>query len=119
MNIYDRITYLLSEQRKTRKDLCEKTGIPYSTLSSLFQRRSEQMSLETLQKMAEYLGVTIDYLITGDKTHLIKLAESNSPYFDDDTLSREILMIIKKLSLKGKTLLLTKAYELEEMDKKE
>ena len=53
MNIYDRITYLLSEQRKTRKDLCEKTGIPYSTLSSLFQRRSEQMSLETLQKMAE------------------------------------------------------------------
>lgn len=114
MDIYERITYLLTEQHKTRKQLSKATHIPYSTLSSLFQRRSEQMSLSTISKIAEYLGVTIDYLVTGDRTHLLKLAESNSPYFDDDKINREILMIFKKLSFKGKTLLLSKAYELEE-----
>lgn len=119
MDIYERITYLLSEQHKTRKDLCDKTGIPYSTLSSLFQRRSEQMSIITLEKIAEYLGVTIDYLITGDRTHLLKLRESQSPYIDDDTLVRELLMVLKNLSFKGKNLLLSKAYELEKTDPKE
>lgn len=114
MNIYERITFLLNEQQKTRKDLCRKTGISYSTLTSLFQRRSKLMHLETLQKIAEYLGVTIDYLVTGDRTHLLKLAESKSPYYSDDALTKELLLILKNLNIKGKTLLLSKAYELED-----
>ncbi len=121
MDIYDRITYQLKSQRKTRKSLCDETGIPYATLSSLFQRRSENMSMSTMTKIADFLGVTIDYLVIGDrvKSGYTLSEDSGNSYHHSDTITRELLRIIQKLSVKGKNLLLSKAYELEETDSKE
>ncbi len=120
MDIYDRITFQLKSQRKTRKSLCDKTGIPYATLSSLFQRRSEQMHMSTLIKIADFLGVTTDYLLIGDRIkNGYPLNEERDHYYQGDTITRELLRIIQKLTVKGKNLLLSKAYELEETDTKE
>ena len=116
MDIYDRITYQLKIQKKTRKALSETTQIPYATLSSLFQRRSKQMHLETMLKIADFLGVTIDYLVIGDRMKEgYPLSEDlDNTYHNSDTITRELLRIIQKLNVKGKNLLLSKAYELEE-----
>ena len=120
MDIYDRITYQLKLQKKTRKTLCQTTEIPYATLSSLFQRRSKQMHLTTMIKIADFLGVTIDYLVIGDRVKEgYPLSEDpDQAYNNSDNISRELLRIIQKLTIKGKNLLLSKAYELEEMNSK-
>ncbi len=120
MDIYDRIDYQLKSQRKTRKTLSKETGISYATISSLFQRRSAKMNMTTLIKIADFLGVTIDYLVIGDRIkNGYPLSEDpDNAYGTSDTITRELLRLIHKLSIKGKNLLLSKAYELEEHETK-
>jgi len=103
MDIYDRINEILKNQSKTRKDLCESTGISYNTLTSLFQRRSENIKLQTLIKISDFLEVSLDWLIDGDKTEDISL----------DDLQTELLEILNSLSVKDKVSLLSFAYELQ------
>jgi transcriptional regulator with XRE-family HTH domain len=103
MDIYDRINDLLKKQSKTRKDLCDSTGISYNTLTSLFQRRSENIKLQTLIKIAEFLEVSLDWLIDGDQTESVSL----------DDIQTELLGILNSLSVKDKVSLLSFAYDLQ------
>jgi transcriptional regulator with XRE-family HTH domain len=116
MDIYDRIIYQLKLQKKTRRALCDATQISYATLSSLFQRRSKQMHLTTMIKIADFLGLTLDYLVIGDrvKAGYLLSEDPEHRYRNSDNITRELLRIIQKLTIKGKTLLLSKAYELED-----
>ena len=65
MDLYDRIDVLLKAMNSNRTKMCETIGISYNTLSSLYKRRSKNMDLETIQKIALYLGTTVEYLFTG------------------------------------------------------
>ncbi|MBS8071687.1 helix-turn-helix transcriptional regulator [Streptococcus suis] len=51
---------LLAKQRKKVVDVHEATGISKSTLISLYYERTKKPDIETLQKVSEYLGVTVD-----------------------------------------------------------
>lgn len=111
MNIYDRINKLLKDRGITKKELSEKTSIPYQTLTSLFYRQSKNMSLTTIKKIAEYFGVSVDYLVMGE-TYLVK--EKAEAYLTEhNELDYEILRIARLLPIRSKTELLSKAYELE------
>lgn len=92
MDVYDRINQELKEQRRTRKDLCLATGISYNTLTSLFQRRSKTMKLDTLKLIAEYLDVSLDWLLEG----------GDKDQKNNDVIEQEIMMLSKRLSLKNK-----------------
>ena len=65
MDIFDRIDRRLRENGSTKRALCEATGIPYSSLMTLYQRRSGNMANETAIKIADFLGVSLDYLLRG------------------------------------------------------
>jgi transcriptional regulator with XRE-family HTH domain len=65
MDIYDRINELLSQNHKTRKEMCEAINLPYSTYNSLYQRRTERIKFEIVQNIARYLNTTTDYLAFG------------------------------------------------------
>ena len=65
MDFYDRIKELLMKRKVTRKQMCEDLNISYHTLSSLYQRRTERMPLEMIQKIAKYLNTTVEYLAFG------------------------------------------------------
>lgn len=67
MDLYDRIDMLLKIKKSNKRRLCESTGISYNTLASLFKRRSKNMELETIRKIAAYLGTTVEYLFTGNE----------------------------------------------------
>lgn len=67
MDLYDRIDVLLKAMNSNRTKMCETIGISYNTLSSLYKRRSKNMDLETIQKIALYLGTTVEYLFTGNE----------------------------------------------------
>lgn len=67
MDMFDRISVLLTENKKSLRTMCFDLGMPYSTLSSKFQRRSKNIDLETTKKIALYLDTTLEYLITGNE----------------------------------------------------
>lgn len=55
---------LLAKRREKVSDVAKATGISKSTLTSLYYERTKKPEVETLQKVADYLGVTIDELLT-------------------------------------------------------
>ncbi len=54
---------LLAKKRKKVSDAAEATGLSKSTLTALYYERTKTPSLETLNKVAGYLGVTLDELL--------------------------------------------------------
>ena len=55
---------LLAKQRKKVSDVHKATSIAKSTLTALYYERSKNPTFETLLKIANYLGVSIDELLT-------------------------------------------------------
>ena len=55
---------ILAKQRKKVSNVHKEAGISKSALISLYYERTKRPDIETLQKVAEYLGVTIDELLT-------------------------------------------------------
>jgi putative transcriptional regulator len=58
---------LLAKQRKKVSDVHEATGISKSTLTALYYERTKNPETETLLKIANYLGVSIDELLTPEE----------------------------------------------------
>jgi len=115
MDIYDRINVLLKERGITRKELADQTGISYQTLTSLFYRRSGNMSISTIRKIVEYFQISADYLIMGE-SYMVK--EKAEKYLSDTKeIDYEILRISRSLPLRQKSDLLQTAYQLETVAK--
>jgi putative transcriptional regulator len=58
---------LLAKQRKKVSDVYEATRISKTTLTSLYYERTKNPETETLIKIADFLGVTIDELLTPEE----------------------------------------------------
>ena len=63
MDMYDIINSLLNQRDMNKKELAEKAGVPYSSLISAFNRRSESFSHSHLQKIAAALDVSVDEIL--------------------------------------------------------
>ncbi|HHT7804452.1 MULTISPECIES: helix-turn-helix domain-containing protein [Streptococcus] len=58
---------LLAKRREKVSHVHEATGISKTTLTSLYYERTKNPETETLLKVANYLGVTIDELLTPEE----------------------------------------------------
>lgn len=58
---------LLAKRRKKVSDVYEATRISKTTLTGLYYERTKNPETETLIKIADYLGVTIDELLTPEE----------------------------------------------------
>lgn len=58
---------LLAKKREKVSDVAKATGLSKSTLTALYYERTKRPDIETLQKVADYLGVTIDELLTPEE----------------------------------------------------
>ena len=58
---------ILAKRRKKVSDVYEATRISKTTLTSLYYERTKNPETETLIKIADYLGVTIDELLTPEE----------------------------------------------------
>lgn len=63
--MYERFEMLLAKHNCTVADVCKATGISHSNMSS-WKNRGGSMGTKNLQKIADYFGVSIDYLLTGE-----------------------------------------------------
>lgn len=64
MEIIERILETLDKKDKMAVDLCRLLGIQQSTFSS-WKTRKKNPPAEYLKTIADFLGVSLDYLITG------------------------------------------------------
>jgi transcriptional regulator with XRE-family HTH domain len=59
-----RVKKILKENRQTQKELSQITGIPESTLSDIIKEKKDP-GLSKINLIAEFLGVDLHWLITG------------------------------------------------------
>ena len=77
MNLVERIKRIAYKRSMTIKDLSIKAGVGPKTISNWRDRNPQT---ETLQKVADVLGVSVDYLLGNtDEMHANKKANPSTP----------------------------------------
>lgn len=86
----------LRDERKVKDaDVVKETGITKSTFSDWKNGRSKPKQ-EKLQKIADYFGVTVDYLMTGKEEPKEKAPELTAK--DERDIAKDLNRIMEKLS---------------------
>jgi len=85
MEMYNKINSLLKEMGASKKNMCDELEIPYNSLMSMFNRQSKNIALGTVQSIANYLSVTVDYLISDEITNVDYGKNNSSPFVDPDS----------------------------------
>lgn len=80
--------YAIARDKKGLKDVnvSKMTGISTGTISDWKSGHIKQLKAEKLQKIADVLGVSVDYLMTGKDTE--KTSTSGTPYYFDDATAQ-------------------------------
>lgn len=100
MTYIDRIKQLKSEKKITNDRLSELTGIPLGTLSKILAGISDSPKLVNIVAIAEALGCSLDYLISGNPENTnnytlsaqeIRLVET---YRELDAHGRELTLLV-------------------------
>lgn len=73
--VLKRVIDELQAQKKKTTELCKATGIANSTFST-WKKENREPQLKYIPSIAKFLGVSIDYLLTGE--------EAESYYFDPE-----------------------------------
>ena len=81
--LYDRIIELCKEKGVSGSRMCLDLGLSKSTLSDIKSGRKKGVSTATAQKMAAYLGVSVDYLL-GEETQKAPADNGKRSVSDDD-----------------------------------
>lgn len=87
MDTFDRILEILSRNKMTQADLSRATGISTGLISQ-WKKRCQNPSAEKLQRIADYFGVSVDYLLTGEESKEKPSAEAEG---DIDAMVESIL----------------------------
>ena len=72
MEIIERITETLEKTDKKATDLCDRLGIRTSTMST-WKTRNSYPPAKYIKPIADFLGVSVHYLLTGEEAPARKL----------------------------------------------
>ena len=109
--------------------VCQKIGLSGSAFSQWDDNSTPRKA--TLQKFADYFGITVEELLADEPAPSVRVnngiignrnsnnvvSVGNAGHSDLGEIETEIVNICKKLDIKRKNALLTRAYELMEEDK--
>ncbi len=78
--IYEKISFLLKLNHLKQNNMCEAIKIPTSTYSSMKQRNSKSISIDTIRDISNFFNISIDYFLNNDieKENYKKFLISNS-----------------------------------------
>lgn len=127
--MFERIFNLLKEKGITQSALAEKIGVRQATISD-WKRKKTTPSADTIGLIAEILGVSTDYLITGkeyapapsqtvnqgifgDRNHNNTVTINGNTPLEVSEIEGELLKVCANLDIRRKNALLTYAYKLE------
>ena len=81
--MYENYAKIRDSKGLTDYQVCKETGIRSSTISEM-KTGKHKPSIATIHRLADFFGVSVDYLMTGKDTE--KLSDSGTPYyFTDET----------------------------------
>lgn len=64
----DTLNELMKTNGYNKNSLAKESGIPYTTIVGFYSKGTDNVKLSTLRKLANFFGVSLDYLINGEKT---------------------------------------------------
>lgn len=125
--MYEIFEQLLQKFGVTTADVCKATGIGQSTMSNWKNRRN-LISGKNAQLIADYFGVSIDYLMTGEESEQreVKTApgvnfvdkEGNAKSYDMDSIIYNILQCLIRLPQESQEMIYDVAESQEKRNKK-
>lgn len=66
MDFLDRLRKLMLQNGDSNNAvLARKSGIPYTTIDGIFKRGWEKAQISTIQRICDYYGVSLDYMVYG------------------------------------------------------
>jgi transcriptional regulator with XRE-family HTH domain len=96
MSFLEKLDYLMARERLNKHTLSQQSGIPYTTIVGFYERSYENTKLSTVQKLAEFFGVSLDYLMRDQYTN---------PYDSPTSLTQDEIRLLdqyRDLSDEGK-----------------
>lgn len=130
MTVSERIFYLLEKQGRKQSDIARLLGVRPTTVSEWKSGRREPSGAHYI-KLADFFGVTLDYLIAGREPSIsapVQQIIGNSNTNNSVTIaggevlseySLELLKVCAPFDIRRKTALLSYAYQLEKEIKSE
>lgn len=103
MKIGNRITELRNEKRLTQEELAQKLEITRAALSHYENNRREP-DHETTQKIADFFGVSVDYLLGRSNDPKLTLKPETREFVDSLELSDQEIIKRFQLTIDGKAL---------------
>lgn len=91
--LYHRIDLLCQQKGVTITDMCRLSGASRGSLTDLKMGRINTLKAETMKKIADYLEVSVDYLLTGDRAK--ERAAKADAYVNGDAELNEYLEELK------------------------
>lgn len=67
MELWEVFSQLLNQKGVSIADIANATGLPYTTVDSIIKKKLKDMKYSNAKKIADYFGVTVEYLATGKK----------------------------------------------------
>lgn len=80
--LYETIELLCERNQVTITEMCKDSGASRASMTDLKMGRKQNLSTQTLSKIANYFGVTVDYLLGNEQKE--KPAEKSAGISDDD-----------------------------------
>ena len=71
MLLTEKLELLMKEKHLNKRILAHESGIPYTTITSLFSKGYENAKLSTLKGLANFFGVTLDSLCRDELDELV------------------------------------------------
>ena len=67
MELWEVFSQLKEQKRVSIADIANATGLPYTTVDSIIKKKLKDIKYSNAQKIADYFGVSVEYLATGKK----------------------------------------------------
>lgn len=95
--MYEIYQRLLDEKGLKNADVSRETGISNMTLSD-WKRGKSTPKIDKLQKIADYLNVSVDYLINGEENAIIETAKTDAALSNMNARIKEFALKLAELS---------------------
>lgn len=68
MNMIEKLQLMMDERSLKVADVAKGANIPYTTVDGIFKKGYENIRKPTLKKLADFFGVSMEYLVTDEVT---------------------------------------------------
>lgn len=100
MDFLNKLDDLMASHGFNKHTLSMACGIPYTTIDAWYKKGYSNAKLSTIQKLADFFGVTIDYLMREEITDMNYGLTKNTPEpatTSSEAKEEEIYQMLKKL----------------------